>query len=117
MKNDQHLIGRDEREINISAYCAGPPTTRDHVPSKVLLSKPYPPNLREVGCCYDCNQSFSADEEYLVCLLGAVLAGSVDPELVCDANAKRILQKKPKLAARIQRALHVTPEGTLFAPE
>ena len=40
-------------------------SNRDHVPSKVLLRRPYPNNLPVVASCTTCNISFSADEEYL----------------------------------------------------
>jgi hypothetical protein len=39
-------------------------TTRDHVPPKLLLDKPFPSNLPTVPACRDCNQSFMKDDEY-----------------------------------------------------
>ena len=38
--------------------------TRDHIPPKLLLSKPYPAHLPTVPACRDCNQSFQANDEY-----------------------------------------------------
>jgi len=35
----------DERLTGICVYCGGQSDTKDHVPSKVLLDKPYPPQL------------------------------------------------------------------------
>lgn len=46
-------------------YCgADKNLTVDHVPPKLLLEKPYPPNLITVPACFACNQSFQKDDEY-----------------------------------------------------
>jgi hypothetical protein len=73
-------------------------------PSKSLLLKPHPENLPVVQVCKPCNTGFSLDEEYLVAFLGAVTAGSSDPDRQAKANAARILNRNPKLRARIERA-------------
>jgi hypothetical protein len=46
-------------------YCGESANTREHVPSKVFLSRPYPENLPTVPACFDCNNSFSEDELFL----------------------------------------------------
>jgi hypothetical protein len=51
----------DERLKGICAYCGARPESRDHVPSRVLLDKPYPENLPVVEACFKCNGEFSAD--------------------------------------------------------
>jgi hypothetical protein len=43
--------------------------TVDHVPPRMLLTEPYPPNLITVPACYPCNQSFQKDDEYLRTML------------------------------------------------
>jgi hypothetical protein len=49
----------------ICAYCGQQKQlTADHVPPKLLLDRPYPPNLWVVPACSDCNQAFKADDEY-----------------------------------------------------
>lgn len=45
--------------------CGAPASSRDHVPPKELLSKPYPKNLITVPSCGDCNNGASRDDEYL----------------------------------------------------
>lgn len=77
---------------------------RDHVPSKSILLKPYPPNLPVIQVCKECNQGFSLDEEYFVAFLGSVLAGSTDPARQQNITAARILTRNPKLKTRIDRA-------------
>ena len=45
-------------------YCGEEAFTREHCPSKVFLSKPYPSNLPTVPACEKCNNDFSSDELY-----------------------------------------------------
>ena len=70
------------------------PINRDHVPSKSLLSKKLRKKgaryardrdqpdgyLPQVVICKRCNSGFSSDETYLLCVLHAVLAGSLYPD-------------------------------------
>jgi len=77
-------------------------TNADHVPSKTLLQKPYPANLPVVGTCIDCNNAFSADEEYLFLFLQCVLAGTTDPSRQTDSRVARALLRHEKLRTRIE---------------
>jgi hypothetical protein len=77
-------------------------TNEDHVPSRCLLRRPYPPHLPKVRVCAACNEGFSLDEEYFVAFLGAVLTGSTDPDRQQNPIAARILRRSPKLSARIE---------------
>jgi len=53
------------------AYCRKlKKATVDHVPPKLLLEQPFPPNLLTVPCCSDCNQGFKADDEYTRTVIG-----------------------------------------------
>ena len=56
-------------------------TSRDHVPSKALLRKPYPDNLPVVNICVECNNGFSEDEEYLHLFLQCALFEYGEPML------------------------------------
>ena len=82
--------------------------TREHVPSRCLLVKPYPEELMTLAACRECNVSFSRDEEYLATLLIAVLAGSTDPERQKTRAAARMFERKPGLSARIEEARTAT---------
>lgn len=115
---DQIPCYGDERKLAYCAFCGQRrPETRDHCPSKVLLDEPYPENLPVVGACSKCNGSFSADEEYLACLLSCVLAGSTDPAKIHRQKTSRILTDTPALRARIESA-RVESDGTIvFTPE
>jgi hypothetical protein len=49
----------------LCAYCwQEKKLTVDHVPPKLFLEQPFPPNLLTVPACADCNSSFKADDEY-----------------------------------------------------
>lgn len=102
----------DERVLSQCVYCGGPPDTREHVPSKVLLDTPYPPNLPVVAACKDCNSGFSLDEEYLACVVDCALAGTVSADRVSRPKVARILRQRPALLARLRTAL-AESEGVL----
>lgn len=94
----------DERLDAFCVYCSGEPSTRDHVPPKVLLDPPYPENLPVVGSCQACNEGASLDEEYLACLLEVAVCGSVLPIDLTRPTIARKLAENRGLAARLQRA-------------
>lgn len=107
----------DNRLIRGCIYCGDVADTRDHVPSKCLLEKPYPENLPVVGCCYSCNQAFSKDEQYFVCLVESVLCGSTDPEKIQRASVAKVMQELPALRHRIERSKTEINGQVAFVPE
>lgn len=95
----------DVRYDNICCYCQKPFTdnkTKDHIPSKVLLDEPYPTNLPIAFCCYDCNQSFSTDEEYFACIIEYLVAGTKNAEMIQREKIRNILNKKKHLKNKIE---------------
>ena len=86
---DPRQLFVDERHGGICVYCGGKPTTRDHVPSKVLLDEPFPPDLPVVEACEVCNNGFSLDEQYLACLVEAIMCGTADATLIRRDKIKR----------------------------
>jgi len=107
----------DNRLLNGCIYCMADADTRDHVPSKCLLEKPYPPNLPVVGCCEKCNQDFSKDEQYFVCLIESVLCGSTDPEKINRPSVSRIMKKLPALRQRIENSKTEMNGQIVYVPE
>src|ERR1039458_10376916 len=107
----------DERHLAFCAFCGGETGTRDHCPSRVFLDEPYPDNLPVVPACADCNSRFSADEEYLACLIACVLAGSTEPSKITRPKICRILTDSATLRARLERARTESPDGFMFTPE
>ena len=91
--------------------------TKDHVPSKCLLMRPYPIDLPVVDVCHACNQSFSVDEEYFAAFLSSVISGSTDPKHQNSRfAARKILKRSAKLRDRIDRSNNqgVTQLGESF---
>jgi hypothetical protein len=107
----------DNRLIRGCIYCGGSAETRDHVPSKCLLEQPYPTNLPVVGCCDTCNQEFSKDEQYFVCLIESVLCGSTDPEKIRRPSVARMMQNSPALRQRIENSKTEVNGQIAFVPE
>lgn len=98
-------------------------SNRDHVPTKSLLTK----ELRERGAefdrgageevdylpqvlvCRSCNSGFSADENYLLCVLHAVMAGSLYPNPATHPEPASILRSN----RHVVRSLKGQPDGQL----
>ena len=98
-------------------YCGRKPETREHVPPRVFLNKPYPEQLPVVEACSDCNGGFSTHEEYLACLIECVISGSSVPEKIQNERIARILKERPSLKNRIEDARTEEDGTTVFAVE
>lgn len=96
----------DRLDYNCS-YCGQGTETRDHVPSKILIDKPYPDNLPVVLCCEKCNNDFSLDEEYFACFIECVVSGTTELEGIKRGKIKNILSRKPKLLAKIKQVQRI----------
>lgn len=96
----------DARLLQGCIYCGGKAETRDHVPSKVFLDDPFPENLPVVRACLKCNNGYSLDEEYVGCLVEAVIAGSVDPERIKRISIGKKLANNPQLRQRLAAAIN-----------
>ena len=113
----RHLFA-DQRLSGFCVYCGGPPDTVDHVPSKVLLDKPYPENLPVVDACLRCNNGFSNDELYVACLIECIICGTVDAAHIGREKIARLLSQRPNLARMIEGCCTVDPDGSnLWRPE
>lgn len=100
-------------------YCKKVATTKDHVPSKNLLEKPYPNNLMTINACLDCNRSFSLDEEYFLNVLTIL---SESPTLKARTELGGSIYKSrlrsDKLYNRLLNSLVNGEDGrTYFRPE
>lgn len=111
---DPRKLFADARLTGRCVYCGSESSTRDHVPSRVLLDEPFPPDLPVVQACEACNNGFSTDEQYLACLLECVLCGTVDPASVCCDKIKRVLSENASLASRIAASCSADEIGNLL---
>jgi hypothetical protein len=94
----------DDRRKGFCVHCGGVYETEDHMPSKVLLDRPFPENLPVSPACARCNEGFSRDEEYLACLLEFVLAGEADPEQIGRPSIARKRRDQSRLRERLTAA-------------
>ena len=65
----QYLDYSDSRLRNGCILCYRQPDSRDHIPARTFLEKPYPSNLHVLPVCTSCNNGLSQDEEYVSFLL------------------------------------------------
>jgi hypothetical protein len=105
----------DSRQRAQCVHCGGDTATGDHVPSKVLLDRPYPPNLPVVPACPACNGGFSVDEPYLACLIACTLLGSVDSERL-RPKVRRILAARPAIREALRSSRREDKDGISFEP-
>jgi len=61
----QYLDFSDSRHNIGCILCGSYPDSRDHIPARTFLKKPYPTNLNVLPVCMPCNNGFSQDEEYV----------------------------------------------------
>jgi len=106
---------KKKRRNESCVYCGLQANSKDHVPPRCLLEKPYPKNLITVPACKSCNNDFSRDEQYFMVVLSQigtsdVLKKKVEKNGVID----RALTRAPLLDQRIIDALKVDPEGKVF---
>ena len=106
----------DKRHLAFCIHCGGHPDTLDHAPSKILLDKPYPPHLPQVGACRACNVGFSADEAYVACLVECVLNGSTKPEDLRREKVKQLLLRRPSMRGLMEDAFGSDLFGPVFRP-
>lgn len=104
----------DSRLVVGCIYCGGPYETDDHVPSRVLLDQPYPENLPNVPACRRCNSGFSRDEEYLACLIEAVIAGSTDTAEIGRPRVAEILRRSPRLQSALESCKRNLADGHVY---
>lgn len=103
----------------VCIYCGKPANSKDHIPSKCILEKPYPNNLKTVPCCIDCNFSFSNDEQYFLILLSYISSNSmISDRLKPDGLIGKTLRTMPELQKRLDNALQRDEEGNnVIEPE
>ena len=71
--------------------------TRDHVPPKCLLSKPYPDNLLTVPSCEACNAGSGKDEEYFRLIIVGLMCHTAEADLLFDGSISRSMDRNSKI--------------------
>jgi len=95
----------DDRQGTWCVHCGTTSKgSRDHIPSKSFLDRPYPQNLPTLDICDDCNKSFSIDEEYVACAIECIACGTTDPDGLSRTKIAKSLRSNEKLKNRIHRS-------------
>lgn len=94
-------------------------TTRDHLPPKALLVKPYPDNLITVPACAVCNNGASqVDEQFRVYLAATVGDKSESAKKLWKDRSLATLRKNRKLVTALSSTMRDvevrTPSGTVI---
>lgn len=113
------IIKPVNKNIPFCIFCGNEADSKDHIPSKNLLEKPFPPNLLTIDSCIKCNRSFSLDEEYFLNVLVEI---STNPALLIKkeegGNIFRARERSPKLKERIENSMISQTDGRIyFHPE
>ena len=95
-------------------YCGNSATTREHVPSKAFLIEPFPENLSTIPACFECNNGFSADENYVSCFLD-VLKSFIYADYSCNESTKQRLLKDEKLKQLIDEQIKLVGKEVHFS--
>jgi hypothetical protein len=106
----------DTRLDHLCAFCGQAATTRDHIPSRVLLNEPFPDNLPVASACFECNNGFSLDEEYVACLLECTLRGTTEPNELRE-KIRKILLRKESLKVLLENSITRIDEQAYFTPD
>lgn len=101
----------DVRVKGICAYCGSFSETKEHVPPRAFLEKPFPQNLQTIYSCYKCNQKFSTLEEYASCLFTFLKPGGK----LEGTRAERIFSNKPKIKDEMQNLASSKNVEEIFA--
>ena len=90
--------------------------SKEHVPSKVFLQKPYPENLGVIYTCSSCNNRFSLDEEYSAVVVSVMKSGNCDPKRQAISTASKIMERKSKLTSSLRSGFvqHYAPSGKVY---
>jgi len=91
-------------------YCGNNADSREHVPSKVFLSQPYPNDLFIVPSCKKCNSSFSNDELYTWFVIKTLQHEYWDYEPLQDEEIRRF-KKYEKMTRTVSSEIKAYCEG------
>ena len=108
----------DERLVSGCIYCGAEQLTREHVPSKVFLDRPYPEYLPVVGACRSCNTGYSLDEQYVACFIECVVSGGTGSDVIKRNKILRTLERSCGLKSKIESSRREDDNGRLvWKPE
>src|SRR5580704_3268543 len=88
--------------------------TRDHAIPKLLLRKPYPPNLLTVPSCDKCNGGASKDEEYFRLIIVGLICHTPEAEALFDGPMSRSMNRNIKVEELMFSSLTATEAAVIL---
>jgi len=101
----RHKIVYSKNGYSQCIYCGEEAKTREHIPSKAFLTKPYPDNLGIVPACFKCNNSFSKDEIFLSILIEKLKHRYYGRKYIITDEFARRVEKNRKIESEIDKAI------------
>lgn len=101
----RHKIVYAKNNKSDCIYCGEPADSKEHIPSKVFLTKPYPNNLGIVPACRKCNKSFSGDEVFLSILIEKLKSRYFYPNYEYSQEVETRINYNKKIVNDIEKAL------------
>lgn len=101
----RHKIVYDKNSYSECIYCGNAANTREHIPSKVFLVKPFPNNLGIVPACQNCNKSFSNDELFLSLLIEIIKSNHYGKGYILPEKSKIRMNYNKKMISDIKRLI------------
>lgn len=100
----RHKIVYDKNNSDC-IYCGEIADSREHVPSKVFLTRPFPDNLGIVPACSKCNKSFSSDEIFLSILIEKLKSRYFYPNYEYSSEVESRINYNKKIVSDIENIL------------
>lgn len=106
----------EKSKENGCIYCGRPAITREHTPSKAFLLEPYPENLPTIPACFECNNGYSEDENYVSCFLD-VLKRYVYADYSRQEQTDIRLEKNEKLQSILNEQIRAEDGKVYYQPD
>jgi hypothetical protein len=98
------------------AYCGKTKkVTGDHIPPKLLIERPLPPNLLTVPACEDCNRGFMADDEYTRMILGMDVRAASHRAIISNMQATVRAMERPEAKGFMSYLASKTTQSRILA--
>lgn len=94
-------------------YCYEKANTREHIPSKIFLNEPYSNNLAILPACFNCNNSYSENEQYLACLIDYVQYKLYNLKTVKRDKIKKAFTSRPHIKNQLEESTIYLDNGKL----
>lgn len=100
-KLKNRLVYQRKSQNMLCIYCGKNADTREHCPPRSFLKEPYPPDLKVLPACSECNNDFSKYENKFLSLMNNLEKGSEDDSTDRDILLMKIDHILPNYARNV----------------